>query len=163
MGQGGADHGALIINKVTQNKNLQSRELVYDYERGEAIDPETGEVVGEIYDYMPNIRASDYGEWQSKIHHALMRLFTDRRDREIYSLVQAIGEGIGAPEWLREDVFRFLRRVRERKSGIQAYLTRRREGAIRLHDWKFVLATYYVLSMKKGLYGLAEQIAKTEV
>jgi len=143
-----------------QNKNLQSRELVYDYSRGEVIDAETGEVVGQIYDYMPSARASDYGEWQRKIHHAPMRLFTDRRDREIYLLVQSVGKRIGAPDWLREDVFSFLRRVRERKSGLQALLTWKRQGAIKLDNWKFILAAHYVLSKKRGLYDLAESIGK---
>jgi len=139
---------------------LQSRELVYDYERGEIIDVATGEVVGQIFDSMPSARASDYAEWESKIHHAPMRLFSDRREREIYFLVQDVGRKIEAPEWLREDVFRFLRRVREKRSSIQAFLTTRRAGAVKLHDWKFVLATYYVIARRRGLSDLAEHIAE---
>jgi len=140
-----------------QNKNLQSRELVYDYERGEIIDPETGEVVDQIFD-VPSVRASDYGEWQRKIHHAPMKRFMDRWDREIYSLVQSVGTEIGAPRWLREEVYHFLRRIREKKAFLKAFLPSRRAGAIKLHDWKFVLATYYVLSKNRGLYDLAESI-----
>jgi len=87
-----------------------------------------------------------------------LREFKDKKEREIYFLVQDVGRKIEAPEWLREDVFRFLRRVREKRSSIQAFLATRRAGAIKLHDWKFVLATYYVLSKNRGLYDLAESI-----
>jgi Transcription initiation factor TFIIIB, Brf1 subunit/Transcription initiation factor TFIIB len=160
--RGGADHEALIVSRDKQNKNLQSRQLIYDYERGEIIDLETGEVVGQIYDYIPNIRASDYAEWERKIHHSPLMELRDRRDREIYSLTQAVGDQLKAPEWLKEDVLQFLLKIRRKKSTIQSALTRRRQGAIKLHDWKFVLAAYYVIARKRGLYDLADRIAKTK-
>jgi len=84
----------------------------------------------------------------------------DKRDREIYQLGRSVGERIGAPRWLQEEVFQFLRRVRQNKGSIQAFLTTRRAGAIKLHDWKFVLATYYVIARRRRLNDLAEHIAE---
>jgi len=157
--QGGARSSQLSSYDREDKEIKNMRELIYDYSRGEIIDPETGEVIDQIYDYMPNARASDYAEWLSKIHHSpLRREFRDKKDKEIYLLVQSVGAEIGAPRWLREEVFQFLRKAKEKKSSIQSVLSRRRQGAIKLHDWKFVLATYYVLSKKRGLYDLAESI-----
>ncbi len=135
------------IDERYKNKNL-----IYDFERGEIIDPETGVVVEDhLIENIPSIRASDYAEWESKRQHEVL---ISEKDKRLYSAVWNVGEKIGAPRWLRQDVVEFLKKIDKIKC-LAGY-----SGSI-LKE-KFVLAVYYVLALKRGLTGLAEYISGME-
>ena len=138
-----------IIDERYKNKNL-----IVDYERGEIIDPESGIV---LEDHLPvdapNIRASDYAEWESKRRHGVL---VEEKDRRIRSVVYRVGKRVNAPQWLYEDVIDFIKKAVKAKGK----LILGRNNNFSVHNEKFVLAVFYVLSLKRGLTGLAESIGK---
>jgi hypothetical protein len=125
---------------------------VYDQKNAEVVDIYNGEVEEDhIFATRPTIRASDYAEWEQKRQHAI--LLSDR-DRRLWVAVWNVGERIGAPKWLREEVFWFYKKARALK-------TRPEFKGIGLHvnKEKYVLVVYYVIARKRGLLSFAEQIA----
>jgi len=78
---------------------------VLDEARGEFVDPVSGEVEEDHQVvYGPSVRASDYAEWESKVHHSVM---VEERDRRLQGKVWEVGELVSAPAWLRQEVLWF--------------------------------------------------------
>jgi len=125
---------------------------VFDEARGEVVDVLTGEVEEERQIvYRPSVRASDYAEWESKVHHSVM---VEERDRRLQGKVWEVGELVGAPAWLRREVLWFLRKARALKNRPELC----GKPFYPLKD-KFILATYYVVARKRGDSSIADRIA----
>jgi len=125
---------------------------VYNHNSGEVVDPLSGVVEEEhLLESKPGIRASDYAEWESKKSHEV--LLTDA-DRRLWAPIWSVGEKVGAPAWLRQEVFWFYKKAKALKTrpefkGCGLYVT----------DDRCILAVYYVVAKKRGLFNLAEEIA----
>lgn len=143
----------MVVNSASSiSKKYRNKQLIYDSERGEVIDPETGEVVEDhLIESTSGIRAVDYAEWDSKRHYEVL---VEEKDRKLKSVVYSIGKRIGAPPWLCEDVIRFIKRATKAKTRIPSF------KSTSFYREKFILAIFYVLSLKRGLIGLAESIGK---
>ena len=135
-----------------KNKN----KYIYDYERGEIIDVETGEVIADhLIDFDISIRAEDYAEWNRKRHHEIMN---DVKDKKLFSMVWTVGEMINAPRWLREDVYQLLGKLKG-ELRLHRYL---RNKPIKPYNEKFILATYYVVSKQRGYPEIAQRIGEMD-
>lgn len=135
-----------------KNKN----KYIYDYERGEIIDAETGEVIADhLFDFTASPRAEDYVEWNKKRHHEVMN---DVKDKKLFSLVWSVGESINAPRWMREEVLRLLMKMKE-ELRLHRYL---RNKPIKPYNVKFILATYYVVAKQRGFIEFAWKIGKMD-
>ncbi len=145
--------GRVVVNLANSiSKKYESKQLIYDFERGEVIDSETGEVIEDhLIESTSGIRGVDYAEWDSKRHYEVL---VEDKDRKLKSVVYCIGKRIGAPQWLCEDVIRFIKRATMAKTRIPGF------KSTSFYREKFVLAVFYVLSLKRGLVGLAESIGK---
>ncbi len=143
----------MVVNPASSiSKKYRNKQLIYDSERGEVIDPETGEVIEDhLIESASGIRAVDYAEWDSKRHYEVL---VEEKDRKLKSVVYSIGKRIGAPQWLCEDVIRFIKRATKAKTRIPGF------KSTSFYREKFLLAVFYVLSLKRGLVGLAESIGK---
>jgi len=125
---------------------------VYNHNSGEVVDPLSGVVEEDrFFESKPSIRASDYAEWESKKSHEV--LLTDA-DRRLWAPIWSVGEKVGAPAWLRQEVFWFYKKAKALKTrpefkGCGLYVT----------DDRCILAVYYVVAKKRGLFNLVEQIA----
>jgi len=125
---------------------------IYDYESYEYVDTFTG-VVEEDHpiESKPSIMAKDYAEWESKRNHEV--LISDA-DRKLWAQIWSVGERIGAPKWLIQDVFWFYKKARALKTRPEF-----KGRGLYTSDEKCILAVYYVVAKKRGLLNLAEQIA----
>jgi len=131
---------------------LPNTQRVLDEARGESVDPVSGEVEEEHQIvYRPSVRASDYAEWESKIHHSVM---VEERDRRLQGKVWEVGELVGAPAWLRREVLWFLRKARALRNRPELC----GKPFYPFKD-KFILATYYVVARKRGDGATADRIA----
>ena len=131
---------------------LPAEYRVYDSKRGEFVDPVNGEVEEEHQVvYRPTVRASDYAEWEGKQHHSVL---VEERDRKLYAKVQSVGEAVGVPKRLRDEVFQFIKRARALKA-------RPEFCGKPFHPYKdkFILAAYYVVASRLGDTSTAERIA----
>ena len=125
---------------------------VLDEARGEFVDPVSGEVEEERQIvYRPSVRASDYAEWESKVHHSVM---VEERDRRLQGKVWEVGELVSAPAWLRQEVLWFLRKARALRNRPELC----GKPFYPFKD-KFILATYYVVARKRGDCTTADRIA----
>ena len=136
----------------TVSEEYKNKNLIIDYERGEIIDPKTGEI---IEDHLPidapRIIAEDYAEWESKVHYHVL---IEEKERKLKGIVYNIGRKISAPRWLCEDVLLFLKRVRKFK--VNQFVVKN----VSFLNEKFILATFYVVALKRGLISLVESIGK---
>lgn len=127
-----------------------SQNRVYDQKSADIIDSYSGEVEERVLDHKPSIRASDYAEWESKRYHEVL---VSDKDRKLWSIIWSIGEKIGAPKWLRDEVFWFYKKARVLKTHPML-----KSKYLHLND-KCIIAVYYVVAKKRGEYGLADKIA----
>ena len=136
------------------DEKYKNNQLIYDFERGEVIDPETGEVLEDhLIESTPSIRADDYAEWNLKRQHEVL---VEEKDRKLRSIVYRIGKRIGAPSWLCEDVLVFLKRSRKLRSNPLI------GENISILNEKSILAAFYVVALKRCVIGIAERIAKMD-
>jgi len=125
---------------------------VYNYKNAEVVDSLSGVVEEEhLLESKPGIRASDYAEWESKKSHEVLISDADKR---FWAPIWVVGEKVGAPAWLRQEVFWFYKKAKALKTrpefkGCGLYIT----------DERCILAVYYVVAKKRGLFSLAEEIA----
>jgi hypothetical protein len=133
-------------------ESLPNTQHVLDEARGEVVDALTGEVEEEHQVvYRPSVRASDYAEWESKVHHSVM---VEERDRRLQGKVWEVGELVSAPAWLRQEVLWFLRKARALRNRPELC----GKPFYPLKD-KFILAAYYVVARKRGDGATADRIA----
>jgi len=125
---------------------------VYDYRRGEVVDTLSGVVEeDQFFEQRPSIRASDYAEWESKKSHEV--LISDA-DKKLWASIWRVGERIGAPRWLVQDVFYFYKMARTLKTRPEF-----RGRGLHTSDERCILAVFYVVARRRGLLNLADQIA----
>jgi len=125
---------------------------IYDYKRAEVVDPMSGVVEEDhLFESKPSIRASDYAEWESKRSHEVL---VSDEDRKLMAPIWRVGEKIGAPEWLRRDVFWFYKMARALKARPEF-----KGKGLHTSDERCILAVYYVVAKRRGLLDLADRIA----
>jgi len=125
---------------------------VYDYKRAEVVDPMSGVVEEDhLFESKPGIRAGDYAEWLSKKSHEVM---ISDEDRKLMAPIWRVGEKIGAPEWLRRDVFWFYKTAKALKARPEF-----KGKGLHVSDERCILAVYYVVAKRRGLLDLADRIA----
>ena len=76
------------------------------------------------------------------------------KDLRLWATVWSVGEKIGAPRALREEVFWFYKKARILKTRPEF-----KGKGIYANKEKYVLAVYYVVAKKRGYAQIAEQIA----
>lgn len=124
---------------------------VYDKKRGEIVDALSGEVLEEsLFDERPPRRRRDRDEPEARGFGVLV----DERDKKIWSIVWVVGEKIGAPKWLRSEVYWFFKKARVLRARPEI-------GGRGIYpgDERAVLAVYYVVARKLGAEDVAERIA----
>ena len=135
---------------MIDEKKSKSKGVIYRDD--EIVDIINGEVEEDrLFVSKPSIRASDYAEWEQKKHHE--PLFSDA-DKRLWVPIWRVGEEIGAPKWLRQEVFWFYKKARVLRTRPEF-----KGKGIYVSDKKYILAVYYVVAKKRGLIALAEQIA----
>lgn len=124
---------------------------VFDSSRGEFVNVLSGEVKDDYWIvYRSSVRASNYAEWKSKMHHAVM---VEERDRRLWGKVWEVGELVGASVWLRRKVLWFVRKARVPKARPEFC----GKPFYSFKD-KFLLAVYYVVA-RRGDTTTAERVA----
>ncbi|ADM28760.1 hypothetical protein Igag_1968 [Ignisphaera aggregans DSM 17230] len=87
---------------------------IYDYKRAEVVDLLSGVVEEDhLFEAKPGIRAGDYAEWLSKKSHEVM---ISDEDRKLMAPIWRVGERIGAPKWLIQEVFWFYKMSKSLKT-----------------------------------------------
>lgn len=128
-----------------------SQNRIYDQKNAEIVDSFNGEVEEDrLLEQKPSIRASDYAEWESKRQH---EVFISDKDRRLWSTIWNVGEKIGAPKWIRDEVFWFYKKARALKTHPMF-----KSKTLYLND-KCIRAVYYVIAKKRGEHEFAEKIA----
>lgn len=132
-------------------KKHSSTPSFLDLKRGEIVDFFNGEVDQDHIAVFQPIRAENYAEWDRKRHHSPL---LEEKEKKMWLSAWTTGEKIGAPKWLREEVFWFLKKAKALKAHPVF-----RGKAIYTHKEKYILAVYYVIACRRGLHGVAERIA----
>ena len=115
------------------------------------IDRYTGEVNGQHIVIDNIVRASDYAEWEQK-RTTSVRL--TEQEKRIWKRASEIGNRLGAPRWLINEVFWFIKMMYKLKEKLGT--------GISIGKDKFMYAVFAVVAEKKGFIEFTDRINRMD-